>query len=219
MFFSKFCNQFNSHNVEHDDGLDSTYSVTTSHLCQNPSHAHHISHHPVYRFPVADTVVEESTGGSIVTVISNSTIQMNDSTPDIILTHSESEIDVHIVDDHLSDAARSISIKSIDQMDEIVENALPSSSSPTITTALATEQTSLNNNEAGTDSIQIKSFSFEQLCNHITTLGTGYNYKPTIREKIFNCGRNRSILFVSMPLKSKQRRVKKHCVNYQAIIA
>lgn len=126
-------------------------------MCQNPSHSHHHSHH---RFLVADTVVEESTGGSIVTVISNSTMRANDSTPDIILTHSDTENEAHNVDDHLSHAARSLSIKSIDQQDETIENASPSSS--TVTTAPATEQTSNNNNEAGTDSIQINSFSFEQ---------------------------------------------------------
>lgn len=162
-------------NVEQDDGLESTYLVTPSHLCQNPSHAHHQSHHLGFRFPVADTVVEESTGGSIVTVISNSTIRTNDFTPDIILTHSDSDTEAHQMDDHLSNAARSSSIKSIDQNNETnfdQFSAMTSSSSPlpqllssipSVTTAQATEQMPNNNNEAGTDSIQINSFSFRTI--------------------------------------------------------
>lgn len=170
--FQNFCNQFNLPNVEQDDGLESTYLVTPSHLCQNPSHAHHQSHHPSYRFPVADTVVEESTGGSIVTVISNSTMRINDSTPDIVLTHSDSDAGAfHMDDNHLSNASRSISMKSIEQKDETNDqlgastsssSSLPQSppSIPSDTTAQATEQMPNNNNEAGTDSIQINSFSF-----------------------------------------------------------
>lgn len=102
-----------SHDLEHSDGSDATYLLTSSQLCQNPSHAHHHSHHASYRFPVADTVVEESTGGSIVSVVGNATKHVtksntaninpntsvnvnvntgnNTTPPDIILTNSEAK--------------------------------------------------------------------------------------------------------------------------------
>lgn len=145
------------HNVEHDDGLE--YLVAPSHLCQNPNHAHHHSHHTSYRYPVADTVVEESTGGSIVTVIStNSTVRTNDLTPDIILTHSESVSEDYLTDNH---TIHSLLTKSIDQMDEnnvnLSTSILSSSSSlqpsliPVETTAQATDEIPCNNNEMGTD--------------------------------------------------------------------
>lgn len=57
--------------TEFDDGsAAATYLITPSFTCQNPSHSHHPSHfQPCYRPQMVDTVVEESTGGSIVTVI------------------------------------------------------------------------------------------------------------------------------------------------------
>lgn len=168
--------------TEHDD--DATYLVTPNHHCQNPSHAHHISHHryhgvsSCYRYPVADTVVEESTGDSIVTVISNSpTLRANESsitmtpTPNIVLTNSETvEHDTHI-EDTLSQATRSLSInKLINKTDEAIEDPLklsPSSASltsststPLPTTAPAIDSIS-NYNETGTDSIQTKSILFQ----------------------------------------------------------
>lgn len=59
------------HHTDFDDGSAApTYLITPSFTCQNPSHSHHLSHFPpCYRQHLVDTVVEESTGGSIVTVI------------------------------------------------------------------------------------------------------------------------------------------------------
>lgn len=162
-----------SHNTEHDDDdSDATYLLTPSHLCQNPSHAHHFSHHQSsYRYPVAETVVEESTGGSIVTVISNTaSIRAIDSTPDIVLTNSESESGTHFDDEIPCATARSLlSINDKNNIDETTDPsvALLSSSPSFTTTEQATEQ-NLNNNEAGTDSIQTKHFSTNN-CKHIIT--------------------------------------------------
>lgn len=161
--------------IEHDDDSESTYLVTPSPLCQNPSHAHHCSHHhSSYRYPVADTVVEESTGGSIVTVISNTaSIRVNDLTPDIVLTNSESESGIHI-DETLSTATRSLSIhnklqnKRNDTIESSALSTSPSSSSIETTTAQATEQ-NLNNNEAGTDSIQNQYVFYTNNCKHTFT--------------------------------------------------
>lgn len=177
--------------TEHDDDSDATYLITPHHHCQNPSHAHHYSHHQHgsgYRYPMAETVVEESTGGSIVTVISNtSTIRPNDSTPDIVLTNSESmEGKASIVDTNNDDhhhhhghqpkMVRSQSIdKPKNQGHDSVDSSkkpmpLPSSSSSSAslsaTTAPATEP--IPNNETGTDSIQINSFTTNN-CKHIIT--------------------------------------------------
>lgn len=60
-----------THYTDFDDGSAApTYSITPSFTCQNLSHSHHPSHFPLYhRQLMVDTVVEESTGGSIVTVI------------------------------------------------------------------------------------------------------------------------------------------------------
>lgn len=179
--------------------------ITPSHLCQNPSHAHHHSHHMKlnsvgYRFAVADTVVEESTGGSVVTVISNSTT--TPPPPDIILTNSESESGPHDFDENVTETIRSVPINSIhNPTDEIVHDqsaimsvpltcapttstVSPTSSpppspstpllslssspplpQPSISTAQATEIIP-NNSEAGTDSIHINSFNYEQLQTH-----------------------------------------------------
>lgn len=141
-----------SHDLEHSDGSDATYLLTPSQLCQNPSHAHHHSHHASHnRFPVADTVVEESTGGSIESVIINTatttltnttitattnsrgnTPNNNTFPPDIILTNSEAKNDtipVHPpthVDEIPPKVTRSLSIKSMKSpksMDQIDEMA------------------------------------------------------------------------------------------------
>lgn len=144
-------------NIEHDDGSDATYLLTPSQHCQNPSHAHHYSHHQSYRHPVGDTVVDESTGGSVVTVISTTpSIRANDTTPDIILTNSESENGAHI-DETLSTATRTLSIQSLAQWHDTTD--------PSATTL---HEPNSNGNEAGTDSIQINSFNYQQLqtCNH-----------------------------------------------------
>lgn len=75
--------------------------ITPSFTCQNSNHAHHPIHfQSSYR--LVDTVVEESTGGSVVTVISNTTTS-NDIT--------ESDMKPNI-DDTLSTATQSLSIKS-----------------------------------------------------------------------------------------------------------
>lgn len=57
--------------TDFDDGSAApTYLITPSFTCQNPSHSHHISQFPPsYRQNWVDTVVEESTGGSVITVI------------------------------------------------------------------------------------------------------------------------------------------------------
>ncbi|XP_031619398.1 serine-rich adhesin for platelets isoform X3 [Contarinia nasturtii] len=111
--------------AEHDD--DATYLITPNHDCQNPSHAHHISHHrhhgvsSCYRYHVADTVVEESTDDSIVTVISSTpSIRANESptipttpTPNIILTNSETVENETYIEETSLHAARSLSINKL----------------------------------------------------------------------------------------------------------
>lgn len=173
--FSKFA--IYRPNIEHDD--EATYLVTPNRYCQNPSHAHHYSHHhhqSSYRHSVAHTVFEEanpeeSTGGSIVTVINNTaSILTNDSTPDIVLTNSDTpEPDTqtnHTDDEHLSTAARSLSIKSIDNEDELGD---PSTSLTTVSQATETipnNNNNNNNNDEGTGSLQKLSFECELLQTH-----------------------------------------------------
>lgn len=145
-------------NTEHDDDLDATYLVTPNQHCQNPSHAHHINHHnSSYRCPVTDTVVEESTGGSVVTVINNtSTIRANNSTPDIVLTNFEMENATNIDEDTFSNAARTLSIRKLKRkLDESVDPSKLSTLSLLSSATKAPEiEPITNNNETGTDSIQ-----------------------------------------------------------------
>lgn len=147
--------------------------VTPSHLCQNPCHAHHLSHHPSHGHSVADTVVEESTGGSIVTVISNTSNWTNDPTPDIILTNSEFEAGTHTADT-LSSATQLLSPKSIGRKDGEIKDHLASPPLPAAaTTAPATTEQIPNINETGTDSIQINRFStnnYEQIITKLIEL-------------------------------------------------
>lgn len=167
-------------NIELDDDSESTYLVTPNRYCQNPSHAHHYSHQQSgYRYPVAHTVVEEtnpeeSTGGSIVTVINNTmaSIKANDSTPDIVLTNSETDTQIDADADAnltIATATRSLSIQSNDNGDDMADPS--TSSAPTVATSQATDTISNDNNEAGTGSLQINKFECESIAN--TPMNTG----------------------------------------------
>lgn len=152
--------------------------VTQNQYCQNPSHAHHHSHHhhqhhnqSGYRHLVARTVVEESnpeesTGGSIVTVIDNTaSIKANDSTPDIVLTNSETDTQPMHTDEHLSITTRSLSIQSIDNEDETVNASTSATMTTTIFQATETIQNDNSDDDAGTGSLQIYNLS-ANYCKH-----------------------------------------------------
>lgn len=155
--------------TEYDDGSTATtYLVTTpTFICQNPNHPHHRSHFTGFRsYPIEETVVEESTASSIVTVIdttsSTSTVAcLNDgtTTPDILLTnHSNSDLN-DFDDEKLSNlTVRALTIqskKSTSATATVTATAMaapnqPSASSPVMTSSNSNLS---HSNEAGTKSL------------------------------------------------------------------
>lgn len=104
-----------------------------------------------------------------MTVISNTSNWTNDPTPDIILTNSEFEAGTHIADT-LSSATQLLSPKPIGRKDGEITDHLASPPSSAATTAPATTEQIPNNNETGTDSIQINRFSTNNYEHIITKL-------------------------------------------------
>lgn len=134
--------------------------VTPSFTCQNPNHPHHRSHFAGFRtYPIEETVVEESTASSIVTVIDTSSIstaRLNDSTtPDILLTnHSNSNLN-DFDDEKLSNlTTRALKIQS---MKCTSATATAADNQPsTSPSAMSSNSNLSHSNEAGTKSFKSK---------------------------------------------------------------
>lgn len=146
--------------TEYDDGSTATtYLVTPSFTCQNPNHPHHRSHFAGIRsYPIEETVFEESTAGSIVTVIdttsSTSTARLNDSaTPDIILTNQSKSILNDFNDEQLSNlTTRALTIQS-----KKSTSATAAANQPSTSPVMTSSNSNLSHsNEAGTKSFKSK---------------------------------------------------------------
>lgn len=134
--------------------------VTPSFTCQNPNHPHHRSHFAGFRtYPIEETVVEESTASSIVTVIDTSSIStahLSDSTaPDILLTNHSNSNSNDFDDEKLSNLttrALMIQSKKCTSATAMAADNQPSTSPP----AMSSNSNLSHSNEAGTKSFKSK---------------------------------------------------------------